>query len=156
MEISQICFDQAKGLEDYCGFLLIKKGTKRPLVSYKNEPHLSLDEALAHNPAAIAVRSRNLLTLDYDFEEAMVFAASRAIDFTAETWHIRRTDNDERFKTVYYVRDEKLLVLPNGEIDKKINYQYVHLDVFLNNNGYIIFIGEHDGLEGNYFLQMDM
>ena len=47
-----------------------------------------------------AVRSPNLLTLDYDSEEAQIYTENREIDFTADTWHIRRIDNLERFKTV--------------------------------------------------------
>ena len=150
MEISKICFDQAKGLEDYCGFLPIRKGTKAPLVSYKNEPHLSLAQALRFNPAALAVRSKNLLCLDYDSEEALIFAATRGIDFTGRTWHICRSDNEERFKTVYYVTNEKLLELPNQEIKRTVNYQNSNLDVFLTNKGYILFTGEHPS-GGNYF-----
>ena len=94
MEISKTCYDQAKGLEDYCGFLPIERGSKKPLVKWKDQPHLSLEQALKFNPAAIAVRSRNLLTLDYDYLRALNYAASRGIDFTAQTWHIRKTSDN--------------------------------------------------------------
>ena len=50
-KMSKTCYDQAKGLESYCGFLPIRKGTKAPLVPYKNEPHLPLAQALKFNPA---------------------------------------------------------------------------------------------------------
>ena len=53
MEISKICFDQAKALEDYCGFLPIRKGTKAPLVSYKNETKTFLKKKLSLNRQGI-------------------------------------------------------------------------------------------------------
>ena len=51
-------------LESFCGFLPIWKGSKSPMLKYGGEPHLSLQEALGFKPAALAVRSPNLLTLD--------------------------------------------------------------------------------------------
>ena len=151
MEISKTCYDQAKGLESYCGFLPIRKGTKAPLVAYKNEPHLPLDPALAHNPAALAVRSPNLLTLDFDKEEAFIYAESRGIDLLLPTWCIWRSDNPVRVKVVYFVKNEKLLELPNQEIKRTVNYQNQGLDVFLTNKGYILFSGEHADGKGYYF-----
>ena len=154
MEISTTCYDQAKGLESYCGFLPIRKGTKAPLVKWKDQPHLPLDTALwfkdyeGNEAAALAVRSRNLLTFDLDKEEAFHFLESKGIDLTnLNTWCIWRS---ERAKIVYFVSDEKLLELPNGELDRTINYQDQGLDVFLSNNGYIIFAGEHEDLEDYY------
>ena len=150
MEISKTCYDQAKGLEDYCGFLPIKRGTKKPLVKWKDQPHLPLDQALGFkSAAALAVRSPNLLTLDLDSEEAFYFLESKGIDLgNLNTWCIWRS---ERAKIVYFASNEKLLELPNGELERTINYQDQGLDVFLTNKGYIIFEGEHENLEDYYF-----
>ena len=93
-------------IECISGFLPIWKGGKNPKVAWGDEPHLSLLEALGFAPAALAVRSPNLLCLDYDKESSFDFAAERGIDFKFPTTHIRRTDNDERFKQVFYCHDE--------------------------------------------------
>ena len=110
-------------IESFCGFLPIWKGSKKPKVKeWGDEPHLSLLEALGFAPAALAVRSPNLLCLDYDKESSFDFAAERGIDFTYPTWHIRRTDNVQRFKQVFLVSDELLSELPNRSIKRTINY----------------------------------
>ena len=139
-------------IESFCGFLPIWKGSKKPKVKeWGDEPHLSLLEALGFAPAALAVRSPNLLCLDYDKESSFDFAAERGIDFTYPTWHIRRTDNVQRFKQVFLVSDELLSELPNRSIKRTINYLDSGLDIFLSNKAYIIFSGEHEQGKGEYY-----
>ena len=139
-------------IESFCGFLPIWKGSKKPKVKeWGDEPHLSLLEALGFAPAALAVRSPNLLCLDYDKESSFDFAAERGIDFTYPTWHIRRTDNVQRFKQVFLVSDELLSELPNRSIKRTINYLDSGLDIFLSNKAYIIFSGEHEQGKGQYY-----
>ncbi len=139
-------------IESYCGFLPIWKGSKKPKVKeWGDEPHLSLLEALGFAPAALAVRSPNLLCLDYDKVSSFDFAAERGIDFTYPTWHIRRTDNVQRFKQVFLVSDELLAELPNRSIKRTINYLDSGLDIFLSNKAYIIFSGEHEQGKGQYY-----
>ena len=139
-------------IESFCGFLPIWKGSKKPKVKeWGDEPHLSLLEALGFAPAALAVRSPNLLCLDYDKESSFDFAAERGIDFTYPTWHIRRTDNVQRFKQVFLVSDELLSELPNKSIKRTINYLDSGLDIFLSNKAYIIFSGEHELGKGQYY-----
>ena len=139
-------------IESFCGFLPIWKGSKKPKVKeWGDEPHLSLLEALGFAPAALAVRSPNLLCLDYDKESSFDFAAERGIDFTYQTWHIRRTDNVQRFKQVFLVSDELLSELPNKSIKRTINYLDSGLDIFLSNKAYIIFSGEHEQGKGQYY-----
>ena len=141
-------------LEKFCGFLPIGKGTKAPPFGckYAGEPHLTLEQALGFKPAALGIRSSNLLTLDYDQESSFDFVAERGIDFTFPTTHIRRTDQGMRFKQVFYVPDKKLLEIPNGFIPfRKINYEKAGLDVFLSNAGYIIFSGLHEDKKGFYY-----
>ena len=139
-------------IESFCGFLPIWKGSKKPKVKeWGDEPHLSLLEALGFAPAALAVRSPNLLCLDYDKESSFDFAAERGIDFTYPTWHIRRTDNVQRFKQVFLVSDELLSELPNKSIKRTINYLDSGLDIFLSNKAYIIFSGEHEQGKGQYY-----
>ena len=139
-------------IESFCGFLPIWKGSKKPKVKeWGDEPHLSLLEALGFAPAALAVRSTNLLCLDYDKESSFDFAAERRIDFTYPTWHIRRTDNVQRFKQVFLVSDELLSELPNRSIKRTINYLDSGLDIFLSNKAYIIFSGEHEQGKGQYY-----
>ena len=139
-------------IESFCGFLPIWKGSKKPKVKeWGDEPHLSLLEALGFAPAALAVRSPNLLCLDYDKESSFDFAAERGIDFTYPTWHIRRTDNVQRFKQVFLVSDELLSELPNRSIKRTINYLDSGLDIFLSNKAYIIFSGEHELGKGQYY-----
>ena len=138
-------------LESFCGFLPIWKGSKSPMLKYGGEPHLSLQEALGFKPAALAVRSPNLLTLDYDKESSFDFAAERGIDFTFPTTHFRRTDNDLRFKQVFYCPDELLAELPNRSIKRTINYCGAGLDVFLSNSCYILCDGEHEKGKGRYY-----
>ena len=139
-------------IESFCGFLPIWKGSKKPKVKeWGDEPHLSLLEALGFAPAALAVRSPNLLCLDYDKESSFDFAAERGIDFTYPTWHIRRTDNVQRFKQVFLVSDELLSELPNKSIKRTINYLDSGLDIFLSNKAYIIFSGEHEQGKGEYY-----
>ena len=139
-------------IQSFCGFLPIWKGSKKPKVKeWGDEPHLSLLEALGFAPAALAVRSPNLLCLDYDKESSFDFAAERGIDFTYPTWHIRRTDNVQRFKQVFLVSDELLSELPNRSIKRTINYLDSGLDIFLSNKAYIIFSGEHELGKGQYY-----
>ena len=139
-------------IESFCGFLPIWKGSKKPKVKeWGDEPHLSLLEALGFAPAALAVRSPNLLCLDYDKESSFDFSAERGIDFTYPTWHIRRTDNVQRFKQVFLVSDELLSELPNRSIKRTINYLDSGLDIFLSNKAYIIFSGEHEQGKGQYY-----
>ena len=139
-------------IESFCGFLPIWKGSKKPKVKeWGDEPHLSLLESLGFAPAALAVRSPNLLCLDYDKESSFDFAAERGIDFTYPTWHIRRTDNVQRFKQVFLVSDELLSELPNRSIKRTINYLDSGLDIFLSNKAYIIFSGEHEQGKGEYY-----
>lgn len=140
-------------LESFCGFLPIKKGSKAPMVCYKNKPHSPLLAALRKKPAALAIRSRNVLTLDFDSIEAYNYAAEeRGIDLSYPSdWIIERTDNDQKFKIHYLVSDEKLLELPNGKIKRTVNYQGTNLDVFLSNDSYIIFLGKHEDGNGHYF-----
>ena len=139
-------------IESFCGFLPIWKGSKKPKVKeWGDEPHLSLLEALGFAPAALAVRSPNLLCLDYDKESSFDFSAERGIDFTYPTWHIRRTDNVQRFKQVFLVSDELLSELPNKSIKRTINYLDSGLDIFLSNKAYIIFSGEHEQGKGQYY-----
>ena len=139
-------------IESFCGFLPIWKGSKKPKVKeWGDEPHLSLLEALGFDPAALAVRSPNLLCLDYDKESSFDFSAERGIDFTYPTWHIRRTDNVQRFKQVFLVSDELLSELPNKSIKRTINYLDSGLDIFLSNKAYIIFSGEHEQGKGQYY-----
>ena len=139
-------------IESFCGFLPIWKGSKKPKVKeWGDEPHLSLLEALGFAPAELAVRSPNLLCLDYDKESSFDFSAERGIDFTYPTWHIRRTDNVQRFKQVFLVSDELLSELPNKSIKRTINYLDSGLDIFLSNKAYIIFSGEHEQGKGQYY-----
>ena len=139
-------------LESFCGFLPIKEGSKAPMVCYKDKPHSPLLAALKKKPAALAIRSRNLLTLDFDSIEAFNYAAERGIDlFYPSGWITERTDNDQKFKIHYLVSDEKLLELPNGKIKRTVNYQGTNLDVFLSNDSYIIFLGKHEDGKGHYF-----
>ena len=79
-------------LEAFSGFLPIRKGTKSPMVSSWGDEYLSLEKALSYDPAALAVFSPNFLTLDYDKESALDFAAARGIDFTFATWHSSLAD----------------------------------------------------------------
>ncbi len=139
-------------IECISGFLPIYKGSKAPKVQkWGEEPHLTLQEALGFKPAALAVRSPNFLCIDYDKESSFDFAAERGIDFTFPTWHIRRTDNSWRYKQVFYISDELLLDLPNRSIKRTINFLDSGIDVFLNNNSYIIFNGEHEKGKGQYY-----
>ena len=138
-------------IECISGFLPIWKGGKNPKVAWGDEPHLSLKEALGFKPAALAVRSPYFLTLDFDKPESLDFAAERGIDFTYPTWHIRRTDNVLRFKQVFIVEDAMLDELPNRSIERTINYLDSGLDIFLSNNSYIIFNGEHADGKGQYY-----
>ena len=138
-------------IENFCGFIPIYQGSKIPKCKYSGEPHLTLEKALGFKPAALAIRSPNLLTLDYDKQGAFDYVTRRGIDFTFPTWHIRRTDQLWRFKQVFFVPDEKLLELPNASIEKKINYEKAGLDVFLNNSGYIMFSGQHEKKKGFYY-----
>ena len=139
-------------IQSFCGFLPIWKGSKKPKVKeWGDEPHLSLREALGFKPAALAVRSPYFLTLDFDKPESLDFAAERGIDFTYPTWHIRRTDNVQRFKQVFLVSDELLSELPNKSIKRTINYLDSGLDIFLSNKAYIIFSGEHEQGKGQYY-----
>ena len=140
-------------LEHFCGFIPIYKGTKRPpkKCKYAGEPHSTLEQALGFAPAALAIRSSNLLTLDYDKASAFDYVAERGIDFTFPTWHIRVTDQLWRYKQVFLVPDSMLLELPNGFIKRTINYEKAGLDIFLNNAGYIIFSGQHANQTGYYY-----
>ena len=139
-------------LESFCGFLPIRKGSKAPMVCYKNKPHSPLLAALRKKPAALAIRSRNLLTLDFDSWEAVIYAGERGIDvFYPSGFITERTDNEGKYKIHYYVSDEKLLELPNGKIKRTVNYQGTNLDVFLSNDSYIIFLGKHEDGNGHYF-----
>lgn len=139
--------------EHCCGFIPIYKGTKRPpkKCKYAGEPHSTLEQALGFAPAALAIRSSNLLTLDYDKASAFEYAAERGIDFTFPTWHIRRTDQLWRYKQVFLVPDSWLFELPNGFIRRTVNYEKAGLDIFLNNAGYIIFSGQHAEQNGYYY-----
>ncbi len=139
-------------LESFCGFLPIRKGSKAPMVCYKDKPHSPLLAALRKKPAALAIRSRNLLTLDLDKEEAFYFLESIGIDVIhLKTWCIWRSDNPLRVKIVFYVSDQLLLELPDQEIKRTINYKNKGLDVFLTNKGYILFAGEHEDGKGYYY-----
>ena len=80
-------------LESFCGFLPIREGSKAPMVSYKDKPHSSLLAALKKEPAALAIRSRNLLTLDFDSENALKYAADRGIKLLDPAWITERTDH---------------------------------------------------------------
>ena len=113
-------------LEKFCGFLPIAYGAKAPPFGckYAGEPHMTLEQALGFKSAALGIRSSNLLTLDYDQESSFDFVAERGIDFTFPTTHIRRTDQDIRFKQVFYVPDKKLQEIPGGFIPfRKIDYE---------------------------------
>ena len=79
-------------IENFCGFIPIYQGSKIPKCKYSGEPHLTLGKALGFKPAALAIRSPNLLTLDYGKQGAFDYVTRRGIDFTFPTWHIRRTD----------------------------------------------------------------
>lgn len=145
-------------LEEYCGFIPIRIGTKSPPHGYKyaGKPHSTLVQALKFKPGALAVKSPNLLTLDYDKISAFEYAMRKRIDFTSPTWHIKRTDQQLRYKQVFLVPDEMLLELPNGFIKRKVNYENTGLDIFLNNSGYIIFSGQHEDQKGNYYSPTDL
>ena len=138
------------GMEPFWGYLPIEGDTKAPMVKYKNQPDLSLVECLSHQPKALAIKSSRLLAVDYDDEKALDFVAERGIDFTYDTWHIRRTDNIWRFKTLFLPSEKQFSMLPFGEIKREVNYQNSKLDVFLSSNSYVIVDGQHeDG--GRYF-----
>ena len=161
--MSQNWKDQARRLEDYCGFLPIQKGTKKSIVKYKNQANLSIDAALSYKPAAIAVRSRNLLTLDYDGKEALDYVASRGIDFTFDTWHIRKNSDNwgwdktgldleptfHRFKTLFVLTDEQAEEIGPCNSAKQ-DYQGSGIDVFPKAKPYIIVSGAHEK-EGFYY-----
>jgi hypothetical protein len=138
-------------LEAFCGFLPIKKGTKKPLVYTWGDEYLSLEKALSYEPAALAVFSPNFLTLDYDAESALDFVAERGIDFTLPTLHTRRTDKLWRFKQTFLTPDEMLDELPNRSIKRTTNYLGTGLDVFCSKKAYIIIDGEHEDGEGRYY-----
>ena len=137
-------------LESFCGFLPIREGSKAPMVPYKDKPHSSLLAALKKEPAALAIRSRNLLTLDFDSENALKYAADRGINLLDPAWITERTDHFKS-KANFFVSDKKLLELPNGKIKRTVNYLGTNLDVFLSNDSYIIFLGEHEDGNGHYF-----
>ena len=138
-------------LEQFGGFLPIRKGTKAPLVSTWGEEYLSLEKALSYEPAALAVFSPNFVTLDYDKESALDFVAERGIDFTLPTLHTRRTDKLWRFKQTFLTPDEMLDELPNRSIKRTLNYLGTGLDVFCSKKAYIIIDGEHEDGEGRYY-----
>ena len=138
-------------LEAFSGFLPIRKGTKKPMVSSWGDEYLSLEKALSYKPAALAVFSPYFLILDYDKESALDFVAARGIDFTFPTWHIRRTDKLWRYKQVFLVTDEMLDELPNRSIKRTTNYLKTGLDVFCSKKSYILCDGEHQDGEGNYY-----
>ena len=137
-------------LESFCGFLPIREGSKAPMVPYKDKPHSSLLAALKKEPAALAIRSRNLLTLDFDSENALKYAADRGINLLDPAWITERTDHFKS-KANFFVSDKKLLELPNGKIKRTVNYLGTNLDVFLSNDSYIIFLGKHEDGNGHYF-----
>ena len=137
-------------LESFCGFLPIREGSKAPMVPYKNKPHSPLLAALRKEPAALAIRSRNLLTLDFDSENALKYAADRGINLLDPAWITERTDHFKS-KAISFVSDKKLLELPNGKIKRTVNYLGTNLDVFLSNDSYIIFLGKHEDGNGHYF-----
>ena len=117
-------------LEAFSGFLPIRKGTKSPMVSSWGDEYLSLEKALSYKPASLAVFSPYFLTLDYDKETALDFAAARGIDFTLSTWHSRRTDKLWRFKQTWLTNDEMFDELPNRSIKRTTDYLDSGLDVF--------------------------
>ena len=108
-------------MESFWGYLPIKGDTKAPMLKYKNQPYLSLVECLSYQPKALAIRSSRLLAIDYDDEKSLDFMAERGIDFTYETWHVRRTDNIWRFKTLFLPSQEQISMLPFGEIKREVN-----------------------------------
>jgi len=138
-------------LEQFGGFLPIRKGTKAPLVSTWGEEYLSLEKALSYDPAALAVFSPYFLTLDYDKESALDFVAEKGIDFTLSTLHTRRTDKLWRFKQTFLATDEMLDEFPNRSIKRTTNYLKSGLDVFCSKKSYIIIDGEHEDGEGQYY-----
>ena len=134
-------------IEAFSGFLPIWKGGKNPMCSFKGKEYMSLEKCLSFNPAAIAVRSENIGCLDYDYPRSLDYAASRGIDFTAKTWHIRKTSDNwkwddigldfGKFKTPFLLTDEQAAQI--GPCNSAIqNYQGSGIDVFPKAKPYII------------------
>ncbi len=148
-------------LEPFCGFIPIKAHSKAPKVTFKGKPYLKLKECLSFNPAAIAIRSDRLACLDYDDERGLEYVSKRGINFTAQTWHIRKTTdnwNEEgepgskglvfgRFKTLFVLTDEQAEEI--GPCNSA-NQDYPGIDVFPKASPYIIISGKH-AKEGNYY-----
>lgn len=120
---------------------------------------MSLEKCLSFNPAAIAVRSENIGCLDYDYPRSLDYAASRGIDFTAKTWHIRKTSDNwkwddtgldfGKFKTPFLLTDEQAAEIGPCNSAKQ-DYQGSGIDVFPKAKPYIIVSGEHEK-EGLYY-----
>lgn len=146
-------------LEDRFGFLPIKPNSKAPLVQWRNHSGLTIEQCLSNwNCAAISVLTGlDLLCLDFDGLSSLDYAAEQNINFTVNSWHVRRDDEFSRFKVLFEPTAEQIEQLPNGEFVAKHQTKEAidgqkgeALECFLDRGRYAIVIGKHeDG--GNYY-----
>ena len=138
-------------LEEDFGFEPIEQNSKKPLGiwAYRSKG-LTLEKCFKwRNCFALGIRTGlELLCIDFDGEDSLDYAATNNINFTADSWHVRRDDNLWRFKVFYKPSIEQINQLPNGEFSKIKAFDQ-DIDVFLTSKKYLICIGNHeDG--GNY------
>jgi len=141
-------------LLDGIGPLLPGGAEKRPLVGdgWEEHPGLSIDKLQAAAPECICWHvgaDTRHIGIDIDGAKAAAFCQSHGCEpYTADTWRIIRTSNDERLKLVFTVTPEQKAALVDGAKTVKIDGQ--EFAVFAKPGTQIVVLGQHYTKESNY------
>jgi hypothetical protein len=141
-------------LLDGIGPLLPGGAEKRPLVGdgWEEHPGLSIDKLQAASPECICWHvgaDTRHIGIDIDGAKAAAFCQSHGCDpYTADTWRIIRTSNDERLKLVFTVTPEQKAALVDGAKTVKIDGQ--EFAVFAKPGTQIVVLGQHYTKESKY------
>lgn len=136
------------------GPLLPGKSDKRPSVGDNWPDHhgLSIAQLQATTPECICWNigaAPGYIAIDIDGEAAAAFCQRHGCDpYTADTWRIIRTSNNERLKLVFTVTPDQRAQLVAGAKTVKIDGQ--ELAVFAKPGTQIVVLGNHYTKESNH------
>ena len=124
------------------GFLPLLRD-KRALIKWAGTNGITLEEALSFTRIeALGMMRKGFLVFDFDDPKSLDHIAESGVDFTEKSWHIRRSDNLLRFKSIYKPTSEQLAQLPYGGF-QKVDLYGAGLDLFVDSKGMIVVGGRH-------------
>ena len=149
-------------LDPKFGFLPLN-GNKRPLFSWKDEhpDGFTIEQCLEHqNCEALGVLlGLNLICLDCDGESSIDFLGQQNINFTDDTWTIKRDSHKGffRYKVLYSPTVEQIEMLPYGEFQAKHltrsatdDSKGEALEIFAAYPRYAVILGKHPSGDNYY------